>query len=237
MTRREIFYSFLVKNRDFLVELIFPKICVGCGENGFWLCEKCSAKIKIIKTDLCIFCGKIRDKGKLCGRCRSRYVLTGVIVATKFQGVMKKAIHSLKYDGNQDLAVILSKILEKKLETTRISKDFIITSVPLHWRKGNFRGFNQSELLAKLLAKKTGRPYRRLLKRIKPTESQTALGGVSRRENLKGAFKPLVEKIENKRIILVDDVCTTGSTLNECAIQLRKVGAREVWGLVLAHGN
>lgn len=223
--------------RDFFISLLFPKICVGCEKCGFWLCQKCLEKIKLIQTDICIFCGKISKNGKLCPNCRAKNTLTGVLVASKFSGTIKKAIYSFKYDSNQDLSPILGEILIKKFEKANFPQNYILSSVPLHHKKENSRGFNQSELLAKFIAKETNYKYKNLLKRTRFTQSQSTLSGKKRRENLKGAFRCCDFGVVGQKIIIVDDVCTTGSTLKECAIELRKHGAKEVWGLVLAHGN
>jgi len=230
-------FSFLTVIKDFLIGLIFPKICLSCGANGFSLCPKCESKIKILKTDICIYCGKISPRGKICQTCRRKSSLTGIIVATKYSGIIKESIHSFKYDGNRDLLPPLGKILIKKFSNIKISGQITITSVPLHRVRKNTRGFNQSELLAKYLAKEIGAPYQDLLKRVKSTESQIQFRKDERIKNLIGAFKTKVKNLQVGKIILVDDVCTSGATLEACAKELRRAGAREIWGLVLAHGN
>jgi ComF family protein len=230
-------FNFLSAAKDFLIGLIFPKICLSCGANGFSLCPRCQNKIKILKIDTCIYCGKISPRGKICQNCKGKSSLTGVIVAAKYSGIIKKSIHQLKYDGNTELLQPLGKILIKKFSDSRISGQIIATSVPLHLTRKNTRGFNQSELLGKYMAKEVGVRYEELLKRIKSTESQIKFHRYERIDNLKGAFKAETKNLSGKKIILVDDVCTSGATLEACAKELRRAGAREVWGLVLAHGN
>ena len=230
-------FNFLPTTKDFLIGLIFPKICLSCGENGFSLCPKCENKIKILKTDICIYCGKISTKGKICRKCRRKSSLTGVIVAAKYSGIIKESIHSFKYDGNRDLLMPLGKILTTKFLAIKIPGQIMITSVPLHRTRKNFRGFNQSELLGRYLANETGVQYQDLLKKIKFTESQIQFHKNERIDNLKGAFETKTINLHKKKIILVDDVCTSGATLEACAKELRRIGAQEVWGLVLAHGN
>ncbi len=223
--------------KDFFLDLIFPKICLSCGVNDFSLCPKCQNKIKILKTDTCIYCGKISLRGKICQNCRRKSSLTGVIVATKYSGIIKESIHQFKYDGDTELLQPLGKILVKKFSDIKIPGQITITSVPLHRKRKNTRGFNQSELLGKYLANEVGGRYEELLKRIKSTESQIKFHKYERIDNLKGAFKAETKNLSGKKIILVDDVCTSGATLETCAKELRRAGAREVWGLVLAHGN
>lgn len=230
-------FNFLFTTKDFLIGLIFPKICLSCGVNGFSLCPRCQNKIKILKTDTCIYCGKISPRGKICQNCRRKSSLTGVIFVAKYSGIIKKTIHQFKYEGNTELLQPLGKILIKKFSDIKIPGQITITSVPLHRTRKNIRGFNQSELLERYLAKEVGVRYEELLKRVKPTESQIKFHKYERIDNLKGAFKAETKNLSGKKIILVDDVCTSGATLETCAKELRRAGAREVWGLVLAHGN
>jgi ComF family protein len=230
-------FSFLQAGKDFLVGLIFPKICLSCKKVGFSLCPECEKNIKILKTDLCIYCGKISPRGKICQNCRRGSSLTGVITTTKYSGLVKELIHSLKYDGNRDLVLPLGRMLAKKFSHIKITGEIIIVPVPLHRRRKNARGFNQSELLARYLAAKSGDQYRDLLRRIKFTEPQIQFHKRQRIDNLKKAFKANEYNLKKKKIILIDDVCTTGATLEACAKELRQAGAREIWGLVLAHGN
>jgi ComF family protein len=223
--------------KDFFLDLIFPKICLSCGVSGFSLCPRCQNKIKILKTDTCIYCGKISPRGKICQNCRRKSSLTGVIFVAKYSGIIKKTIHQFKYDGNTELLQPLGKILIKKFSGIKIPGQITITSVPLHHTRKNTRGFNQSELLGKYLAKEVGVRYEELLKRVKPTESQIKFHRYERIDNLKGAFRAKAKNLCGKKIILIDDVCTSGATLETCAKELRRAGAREIWGLVLAHGN
>lgn len=223
--------------KDFFLDLIFPKICLSCGVNNFLLCPKCQNKIKILKTDTCIYCGKISPRGKICQNCKRKSSLTGIIVATKYSGIIKELIHSFKYESNKGLLQPLGKILVKKFSDIKINGRVIITSVPLHWTRKNTRGFNQSELLAKYLAKEVGDQYEELLKRVKSTKPQIKFNKYDRINNLKGAFVTKVKNLYGEKIILIDDVCTSGATLEACAKELLRSGAQEVWGLVLAHGN
>ncbi|MFH1711646.1 MAG: phosphoribosyltransferase family protein [Patescibacteria group bacterium] len=146
-------------------------------------------------------------------------------------------IHYLKYNGVTESAPILADLLIDQLIDEDIPDDIIITVVPLHSKKYLERGFNQSEMLAKIVAKKLGLSYQCVLSRIRETESQVKLKGDKRRENLVDAFASVPRiSIENKTIMIIDDVSTTGTTLEECARVLRASGARRVYGLVVARG-
>lgn len=221
---------------DFCISLVFPKICIGCEKEGFCLCPKCFKKIKIQKTPLCIYCGKIANKG-LCQTCSSKTPLTGVLVGCKYSGLVKEIIHRYKYDGDKELANPLCEILLEKLNEKKFNSETLITSVPLHKKRQNYRGFNQSEIIARKIARSAGINYEKLLGRKVFNQPQMTLSRRARKENLLGAFSSLGADLHGKTIIVVDDVCTTGATLEECAKTLRKSGARQVWGLVIAHGS
>jgi len=223
---------------EFCLDLIFPKKCVNCGEFGSFCCQKCLVKIKPIETQICPKCGKISDKGKWCASCKGKSDLTGIIVSAQYRsGPTKELIHHLKYNFILDLSPILADLLIDQLIDIDLRGDIIITSVPLHRRRQNERGFNQAEVLAKIVAKKVGYNYLSLIKRKIHKKTQVELSGKQRRENLEGIFTPInTENIAGKTVILVDDVSTTGTTLEECAKVLRQAGAKQVWGLVVARG-
>jgi len=223
---------------EFCLDLIFPKTCVYCGGFGSFVCGKCLVKIKPIKTQVCPKCGKISDLGKWCPGCKGKSSLTGIIVGAAYRsGPTKEMIHYLKYNSVKELAGPLADLLIDQLIEEELSNKVIVTSVPLHKKRYLERGYNQSELIAKIVADKLGLNYQNLLVRKKYTEPQVKLKGDDRRSNLAGAFTALDStNIKGKTIFLVDDVSTTGSTLEECAKVLRAAGARRIYGLVIARG-
>lgn len=221
---------------NFLLDLIFPKYCVGCGCEGVWLCKTCKDKIIYIEKTTCPTCNRLTSIGKFCSRCRPNSYLTGVIVAAYYnEGPLKEAIHNFKYDLIFDLKYALSDILSETLNK-RWNKKAIIIAVPLHKKRASERGFNQAELLAEEVSKKFNfRIIKNKLVRTKYTTQQVKLSGKKRRKNLFGVFGWVgKEEIKGKIVLLVDDVYTTGATLQECAKILKLAGAKEVWGLVLA---
>lgn len=230
--------SNLIATSNFFLDLIFPKRCVNCGKFGSFVCTQCSEKIKPVKTQVCPKCGKISDLGKWCSGCKGKSNLTGIIVGSVYRvGPTKEMIHYLKYNNVKELAKPLADMLIDQLIDEDLPTNIIITSVPLHKKRYLERGYNQSEIIAKTVAKKLGLTYLNLLERIKYTESQVKLKGAQRRGNLDGAF--LLKKgieVGSKTVLLVDDVSTTGTTLEECAKVLRSGGARRVYGLVVARG-
>ncbi len=228
----------IFKIKEFILDTIFPKYCVGCGLEGIWLCQKCKSKIIHIKSPTCPYCKRLTKIGQVCPRCRKKSNLNGVIIAAYYEdGPLKEAIHTFKYDGVFDLKKDLGEILVESLKKRNIKTNFVVISVPLHKYRLAQRGYNQAELLASLLAKSFNyKIIKNKLKRNKNKAPQITLSKKDRIENVKGIFGWIGDnkEIKNKKIILVDDVFTTGSTLEECARVLRSNGAREVWGLVLA---
>lgn len=227
---------------NFLLELFFPSspFCIICKarleSRKIPICVTCCNSIDILIPPLCKRCG--REKSEYCNFCReSMFFFEQARAYGHYHGVLKEIIHEFKYKGKRDLALFLGdKIYNVYKNTSWPFIDFIIP-VPLHKKRFRERGFNQSLLLAKVLSQKTKIPVLDVLQRIKPTKQQVRLSRKSRRENMKNVFKiNLKEKIYNKTLILVDDVYTTGTTVNECAKTLKKAGAREIYVITIARG-
>lgn len=224
--------------RETLLDTFFPKVCVGCGKIDTYLCSDCYSKIIQIKSPLCLGCGRLSKKGKYCPRCKPKTKLNGVIIAAHYEeGPLKEAIHTYKYEFVYDLKYILSTFLADALKREKMDTKFILACVPLHPKKENWRGFNQAKLLADEVSRMAGLEiFENALKRNKNNPRQIELKRNDRFENVKDIFsvnEEIVDKISGKDIIVVDDVVTTGATLNECAKVLKENGARQVWGLVL----
>lgn len=228
-----------------LIDILFPAFCLNCGREGAYICEDCASLVEIFENQYCPFCRipKIVPDGKTCIKCRESKKLNGLFCATSYDNrLIRGLIQKFKYEPT------LAKCLAKPLA------DFIIThfklvnkgnfeeclwiAVPLHKKKLKQRGFNQAEELAKELSERLGGElsFDALIK-TRQTDSQTDLPRQEREKNVGGAFscvKP--EAIRGKKIFLVDDVFTTGATMEECARVLRKAGAKEIWGVVVARG-
>lgn len=231
-----------IKNfSNFFLDLIFPKYCVGCNKEGVWLCQKCKNLIIVIKKSFCASCQKLTPKGQYCSKCRQKYYLTGVIIAAHYEKkcVLKEAVHTYKYDHIKNLKYALAPLLINALYHRNFSKNLIILPVPLSKQRIKQRGYNQSEELAKVVAIKTSsKLITKKLIRIKNKTRQADLPRAKRLENIKGVFDWIGKnELKNKRVFLIDDVYTTGATVNECAKVLRqKAKAREVWAVVLGKG-
>jgi ComF family protein len=154
-----------------------------------------------------------------------------------FDGTLREAIHSLKYRNMRSLAAPLGEMLADYWRENVLAAD-VLVPVPLHVRRLRERGYNQSELLAVRSGQSLGIPVVcDVLRRSRYTLAQTRLSGAERRQNVAGAFVCAGMGLRGKRVVLVDDVCTTGSTLEACSIALRAGGARSVWALTVARAR
>ncbi len=237
--------------KNFFLELIFPKFCLGCQKEGEWLCSECGSEILPVVTQVCPLCGRISKSGEYCPK--DKYLklkrskkkiprpLSGIIVSAYYEeGPIKEVIHNFKYNHILELKDNLGDLMAKALKDNLIDigKNIIISAVPLHFLRRAQRGYNQSELLASYVADRLKMTKNfKIIKKIRKTKPQVKFSGKKRRENLKNCYKIINKNaVRGKTIILVDDVTTTGTTLNECAKVLKEAGAKKVWGLVIAKG-
>ncbi|MFA5197294.1 MAG: ComF family protein [Patescibacteria group bacterium] len=220
-----------------ILDAIFPHQCL-CGKWGEPLCSQCFGLISKNKTQLCPVCKKLSENGKTCPNCRQRTSLTGVMIFGDHEGLLKDAIWQYKYNFVKGMSEPLVRLLSEKFGVFIKKKQFVITSVPISKNRLNWRGFNQSELLAAGLSTSLSLEYKNLLVKTGKIKPQVGLTRKERIKNLKGKIelgsKINPKELKSKRIIIVDDVYTTGTTLEECAKTLRNNGAREVWGIVLS---
>jgi ComF family protein len=174
------------------------------------------------------------DERGVCPLCRAG--LRGFDAAYcygAYEGVLRELIHLYKYGGMRPLARPLSVLLSGALP--RDQRFDLVVPVPLHWRRRWQRGFNQSELLARGMAQRCGVPMRGVLRRARSTDAQAGLSHARRRRNVAGAFRLRRRaRIAGMRVLLVDDVMTTGATAAACAVALKRAGARHVALLTLA---
>lgn len=224
---------------EFLLDILFPKKCVSCGKLDSLFCEKCQAKILYLKTQNCPYCNKITVRGRVCPSCKSSYksALTGVYVVAHFETSLKEAIHQFKYEFIKSLREDLADIAWPLLND--FPQKAILTCVPSNSKRLAWRGYNQAEELARILAKRTGmRFYPNLLKRTSYKAPQTQLGRKDRFKNVRNTFvEDKSFDLSGKQVIIVDDLVTSGATLDACAHEIRKMGATRVWGFALARNK
>jgi ComF family protein len=234
-----------------ILDTLCPIYCLFCQADNFWICEKCFSRINILENQVCPYCEKVFSPGgKVCSSCKMSFLkkntrppLDSLVSAAKYKGEVSKLVHLFKYNFVEDLRVPLGKIMTKSFLRNEMKIPDLIIPVPLHHRRLRWRGFNQSKMLAEYLSENLtpGFPIEinsEQIVRKKNTTSQMKITDYQKRqENLKNAFgmNPKVPNIlKNKHILLVDDVCTTGATLFECARLLKANGAKKVSAIVLA---
>jgi len=225
-------------------DMFFPKKCINCQEFGDYLCVDCLSLIEVLQDCYCPFCNTptIVAEGKTCRDCSHNHYLNGLFAATSFQNsIVKKAIHVFKYPPLiKSLAIPLTSLLITHLELASVKHkltDFIIVPVPLSKTKLRFRGFNQAEEIADILTKSIHSQIQNVLIRTRNTRSQVELSRIERKNNVDGIFAinpKMISIIKNKKILLIDDVFTTGATIDEAAKVLKQNGAKEVWAAVIA---
>lgn len=153
-----------------------------------------------------------------------------------YEGTLRSLIHLFKYSGMRPLAAQLSRLMDRALPIDE--RYDLIVPVPLHWQRRWKRGFNQSELLAREISRHRRIPIVDALQRSKSTAAQAALTSAARRRNMAGAFRPRPQvDLSGKRVLLIDDVLTTGATASACARALKKAGASGVSLLTLARAD
>jgi ComF family protein len=221
---------------ELAVESFFPRRCVGCGKVGGFVCRECLGKLPTLLSPLCPNCGRPQASGIVCPDCRRRQTeIDGIRSPFRFDEVIRKAIYELKYRNLKAISPCLAELLADYLRSNPLPGDALVC-VPLHPRRLRERGYNQSSLLARELGKRIDLPViEDCLIRVKQAQPQVKAGDVEeRRRNVADAFACRDEKVSGKQIILIDDVCTSGATLESCAAALKSKGAVSVWGLTLA---
>ena len=219
-----------------VVDSFFPRRCVGCGKVGDFICPECLARLPRLLPPLCPRCGRPQASGIICPDCRRREgLIDGIRSPFRFEEAIRKAIHELKYRNLKAISPSLADLLAGYVGSNPVPGEALLC-VPLHPRRLRERGYNQSALLAQELSNRTGLPVvEDCLIRVNQAQPQVRAADVEqRRRNVAGAFVCQDERVSGKQVILVDDVCTSGATLESCAVALKSRGAASVWGLTLA---
>ncbi|MFM8717274.1 MAG: ComF family protein [Spartobacteria bacterium] len=229
-----------------LLTLFFPAHCAGCAvvvAEGYDFCPTCESTIEFIKTPRCQICSQPFDgmAGEFeCPNCRgAAFHFEFAVCVVRSRGAIRELIHRLKYHREIWIVSVLARILAHGLADERFSGEQFdaIVPVPLHSKRLREREFNQSALLAARLSRVTGIPVRDVLARSRYTGTQTALDRSERRQNLRNAFSLRKNaSVTDQNLLLIDDVLTTGSTLDACASVLLEQGAESVRALTLARG-
>jgi ComF family protein len=216
------------------VDLLFPPVCAGCGKVQHRFCSGCVEKVSKPDSHSCVLCGEQLQSGAEAHSCFRQEHFDRALVWGLHSGPLRKALHKFKYSRDLGLADAFAHHLASIYSEAQVEADLIVP-VPLGRKRYQERGYNQASLLASALS---GRLAIRCLpaaaKRIKETKSQVGLVIDQRRENVADAFWADERLVSDNRILLVDDVLTTGATLNSCSRALKQAGAAQIIALTLA---
>lgn len=218
-----------------IINVLFPSKCIFCGtllgiSKELDICETCFKKLPFFDADAVETGGILHINGWI----------DGAICLFEYTGIVRESIARYKYRNKPGYYRTFAKMLSHKVQKVTNYCNFdIIISVPLHKNRERTRGYNQSYLISRFLSKELKIPEKsRLLVRTRDTGSQSLLGRQQRHANIKDAFavyKP--GKVKGKKILIVDDILTTGNTLNECSRVLKEAGAKSVTAAVIASGR
>lgn len=239
-----MFNSKYYKIKQFFVKVFFPDDCncLVCNEeipsgSAFPLCEECAKDFPFNNGNVCLRCGSpIENEACFCLECQNHNKNFDIArSALKYEGVVKKLILDMKFHNNRWIEKYFANLLAEVYIKNNMNAD-IIVPVPISNKRQKERGYNQSELIAEHLSQKLHLPLvNDAVIKIKDNDRQMGLTIAKRRENVKGVYKPQNREIvKGKKVLLVDDILTTGSTLSEVARQLKIAGASVVYGLVVA---
>lgn len=220
---------------DAVLDLLFPRVCVGCGARGEFICPSCTRQLAPIGP-CCPGCGKPQAQNAKCPACWARHSeIDSIRSPYRFQGTAREAVHAFKYRRVTALARPLAALLAGQIAASPVPAD-VYVPVPLHSRRLRRRGYNQSALLATELGRLTGtRVDTGGLRRVRDAGPQVRARAVEeRRANVAGAFACADDRFNGLRVVVIDDVCTSGATLEACAAALRRAGASSVAGVTFA---
>ena len=224
----------------------YPKKCLGCGRIGEYLCSSCLQAVEHKRGWYCPECNQMAVGGKTHLGCQRKFSLDGLVGLLSYKGLVKLGVHSLKYrflkDIETELAGLIQAAIRVKIKDRQgsswlsfLKKKPVVIAVPLHWRRQNWRGFNQAEIVATIVADSlrlelmTDKLIRKQI-----TGPQTKLNKIQRQTNVSQAFAIKEKESLPEKVLLIDDVWTTGATMKAAGKVLKRNGVREVWGLTLA---
>ena len=238
----ESFSSILVKKLIPLgwtaVNWLFPPQCAVCGEPGTIWCAACQEKVHRTQRRVCPRCGVPRVDASICTDCRQEDPQYDWVRSwANYDPAMRTVIHQLKYLNNIALGEPLGEALADCYQNSPIRAD-VVTVVPISRHRRRKRGYNQALLIARAFCRSTGLPLSTgILRRVRQTESQVGKQPRERKLNVMNAFAGEAELAKGKIVLVIDDVFTTGATMNSCANALKKAGAEKVIGLTAARAG
>ena len=228
--------SFVGKLSRAALDLVFPPRCAGCGRDGEFLCSACSGSLTVALAPRCPCCWRPGPQARLCLPCQAHPpAFDGLRSAFVYDAAARQLVHALKYRGTTALAAPMASLLAEAVRRHDLDAD-VIVPVPLSGLRQRTRGYNQAAALAVALGRRLDTPVLpKALKRRRHTPAQArSADAEARRRNVVGAFALRQPEIAGLRVLLLDDVTTTGATLEACAAVLKLGGARFVWAFAFA---
>jgi len=234
-----------MKKLEKLINMVFPSRCIFCDglvniDFDVCVCKSCADEVEKLNNQ-CVICGvKLSDckYGNLCSSCKRKMCFDFLKACYPYKGQARSSILRLKFSNCIDYGRTMAKIMVRMLNKEDY-QGFCVTSMPISDERMKERKYNQADLIGYIVSKELGLPYQKnLLVKVKDTLKQSTLNEKERWENIEDAYDVLEpEKISGSKIILVDDVCTTGATLNEAAKMLKSYGALDVHCITFAASN
>ncbi len=218
-----------------LLDWLFPPVCGGCGKTYTRWCNECQESVHLITPPVCERCGHPVESEGICTSCQQNSPSFSALRSWAiYEGALREALQRMKYQRDIGLGEVFAQPLIELISDNHWYID-IVVPVPLSIARYKERGYNQSSLIALPIALHYGFPYRpNALKRIRETASQVGLNLIERRKNVDRAFVASPKIVKGRSVLLIDDIATSGSTMESCANALRESGAREVFGLTVA---
>ena len=233
------------KWKEWLLAIFFPRCCPVCDEvipYGKKICDTCEKKVPLIKEPACKKCGKQLDneRQEYCGDCnRKKHSFIQGKAVFSYREEMKLSMYRFKYANKREYADYFAEVAVEKYRDWIIARDIeAIVPIPMFWGKMRQRGYNQADVFAKALSRELELPVEsQLVYRVKNTVPQKELNDRQRKDNLKGAFQVRTNIVKYKRVLLVDDIYTTGATINAVGEVLKTIGVEEIYFLCICIGE
>ena len=237
----------MVEVFNLILDWVYPPACIACrallplndaARRASYFCEHCESLPEVIGLPVCRVCGApSSDDIDVCGNCiNRRYSFTCNHAAFVYEGILQEILRDIKFRNRRRGAEGLGALWARALADKPVPEADYIVPLPMHRKKQRQRGFNQAEIMAKYLSELYEIPMISALERTRNTPPQSGLSTSRRADNVRGVFEVADEYVENlvgKKIILVDDIFTTGASLNECANILKLHGVGEVQTMTL----
>ncbi len=227
-----------------LLGILFPRTCPLCGKKitGIYICNECRTKLPYILGECCCQCGKpvLGEEKEYCSDCKKgKHKYKKGLAPFMHIGELKQAIYAIKYENKREyIDFFVEEIIRRHGKEILSWGCDQIVPVPLHKKKKQKRGFNQAEIIAARLSKKLNIPYNsKTLIRVKDTRPQKKLNDIQRKKNVEKAFKIDRNIVKSNKVLLVDDIYTTGTTIDECSRVLLEAGAKDIYFVCMSIGT